>query len=166
MPTYSRAYFPVRSPFEAHDAPMQELQLLAQRIVEHEGPINAEEVARRISACFGRERAGNRILNVTKRALNSLADRRVVEFDDGFYMTEVQLSAPPVRDRSNETGATLKASSISLHEIEAAIRIAQDDNAGAADDELIRAAARMLGFKRIGAELRARISLAIDKGEG
>ena len=161
MPAYSRAHFPVRSPFEPHEAPMSELQLLAQRIVEHEGPINAEEVARRISACFGRERAGNRILNVTKRALNSLAGRGVIEFDDGFYMTDAQLTAPPVRDRSNETGATLKASSISLHEIDAALKIAQDDNAGAADDDLIRAAARLMGFKRVGSDLRARISEAL-----
>ena len=140
---------------------MSELQLLAQRIVEHEGPINAEEVARRISACFGRERAGNRILNVTKRALNALVGRGVIEFDDGFYITDAQLKAPPVRDRSNETGATLKASSISLHEIEAALKIAQDDNAGAADDDLIRAAARLLGFKRVGSDLKARISEAL-----
>lgn len=108
---------------------MAELQLLAQRIVEHEGPINAEEVARRISACFGRERAGNRILNVTMRALGALVNRSAIAFDDGFYLTDEQLNAPPVRDRSDETGATLKASSISLLEIRAALRIAQDDNA-------------------------------------
>ena len=162
MPAYSRAHFPVRSPFEPHEAPMSELQLLAQKIVEHEGPINAEEVARRISACFGSERAGNRILNVTKRALNALGERGVIEFDDGFYMTDAQLKAPPVRDRTNETGATLKASSISLHEIEAALKIAQDDNAGAADGDLIRAAARLLGFKRVGSDLKARISEALN----
>lgn len=144
---------------------MSELQLLAQRIVEHEGPINAEEVARRISACFGRERAGNRILNVANRALNALADRGVIEFDDGFYMTDAQMKAPSVRDRSNETGATLKASSISLHEIEATLKIAQDDNAGAADDDLIRAAARLLGFKRVGSDLKARISEALPPHE-
>jgi hypothetical protein len=158
MPAYSRAHFPVRSPFEPHEAPMAALELLAQRIVEHEGPINAEEVARRISACFGRERAGNRILSVARQALDALVDRRVIQFDSGFYMTDTQLKAPPVRDRSNETGATLKASSISLHEIEAALKIAQDDNAGVADEDLIRAAARLLGFRRVGSDLKARIS--------
>jgi phage tail protein X len=165
MPAYSRAYFPVRSQFEPHEAPMPELQILAQKIVEHEGPINAEEVARRISACFGRERAGNRILNVTKRALGALVNRSLIAFDDGFYLTEEHLNAPAVRDRSSETGATLKASSISLLEIRAAIKIAQDDNAGAADEDLVRAAARLLGFKRVGSDLRARIFEALTTDE-
>lgn len=162
MPAYSRAHFPVRSPFEPHEAPMSELQLLAQRIVEHEGPINAEEVARRISACFGRERAGNRILKVTLRALGSLVSRNAIELIDGFYLTDEQLNVPPVRDRSNESGATLKASSISILEIRAALAIAQDDNAGADDEDLIRAAARMLGYRRVGSDLKARISEALQ----
>lgn len=162
MPPYSKAFFTVRSPFEPHEAPMPELQALAQKIVEHEGPITADEVARRISACFGRERAGNRILNVSKRALGALVNRGVITSDDGFYLTNDQLDAPPVRDRSNEIGATLKASSISVLEIRAALGIAEVDSAGADADELIRAAARLLGFKRVGSELRARISLAID----
>ncbi len=162
MPAYSRAHFPVRSPFEPHEAPMSELQLLAQKIVEHEGPINAEEVARRISACFGRERAGNRILKVTLRALGSLVSRNAIAVIDGFYVTDEQLNVPPVRDRSNESGATLKASSISILEIRAALTIAQDDNAGADDEDLIRAAARMLGYRRVGSDLKARISEALQ----
>lgn len=162
MPAYSRAHFPVRSPFEPHEAPMSELQLLAQKIVEHEGPINAEEVARRISACFGRERAGNRILKVTLRALGSLVSRNALAVIDGFYVTDEQLNVPPVRDRSNESGATLKASSISILEIRAALTIAQDDNAGADDEDLIRAAARMLGYRRVGSDLKARISEALQ----
>lgn len=162
MPAYSRAHFPVRSPFEPHEAPMSELQLLAQKIVEHEGPINAEEVARRISACFGRERAGNRILKVTLRALGSLVSRNAIALIDGFYVTDEQLNVPPVRDRSNESGATLKASSISILEIRAALTIAQDDNAGADDEDLIRAAARMLGYRRVGSDLKARISEALQ----
>lgn len=163
MPPYSRAFFPVRSPFEPHEAPMPELQALTQKIVEHEGPIIAEEVARRVSACFGRERAGNRILSVTKRALGSLTRRGLIRSDAGFYLTEHQLGDPPVRDRSNETGATLKASSISILEIRAALSIARADNAGAADDDLIRATARLLGFKRVGSDLKARISEALQQ---
>ena len=141
---------------------MSELQLLAQKIVEHEGPINAEEVARRISACFGRERAGNRILKVTARALGSLVSRNTIALIDGFYVTDEQLNVPPVRDRSNESGATLKASSISILEIRAALAIARDDNAGADDEDLIRAAARMLGYRRVGSDLKARISEALQ----
>ena len=141
---------------------MSELQLLAQRIVEHEGPINAEEVARRISACFGRERAGNRILKVTLRALGSLVSRNAIELIDGFYLTDEQLNVPPVRDRSSASPPTITASVISILEIRAALAIAQDDNAGADDEDLIRAAARMLGYRRVGSDLKARISEALQ----
>lgn len=101
-------------------------------------------------------------MTVTKRALVALLNQKAITFDDDFYLTDEQLDAPPVRDRSNETGATLKASSISLLEIGAALKIARDDNAGAADDDLIRAAARLMGFKRVGSHLRTRISEALS----
>jgi len=90
----------------------------------------------------------------------------VIASDDGFYLTNEQMDAPSVRDRSNETGATLKASSISILEIRAALEIAEVDNAGAEPEELIRAAARLLGYKRVGSDLRTRIGLAIEQAEG
>lgn len=162
MPPYSRAFFPANSYFEPHEAPTGELQSLALKIVEHEGPINLDEVARRISACYGRERAGNRILAVTRKALSSMKQRGEILEEDGFYLTQAQFEDPPVRDRSTESGATLKASSISLLEIRAALAIALEDNAGADPDELVRAAARLLGYKRVGSDLKARIGQALE----
>jgi hypothetical protein len=75
-----------------------------------------------------------------------------------FWFTRRQSEAPPVRDRSGEEGATLKASSISMLEIRAAIQIARTDNAGGGDTDLIRATARLLGFHRVGSELQARLA--------
>src|ERR1700722_16005121 len=46
-----------------------------------------------------------------------------------------------------------KAANISLLEIRAAIQIAREDNAGGDDAELIRTAARLLGFRRVGSDL-------------
>ncbi len=43
-------------------------------------------------------------------------------------------------------------------EIEAAIRIARNDNAGGDDAELVRTAARLLGFRRVGPDLQARMA--------
>ena len=67
-----------------------------------------------------------------------------------------------MRDRTDEAGATLKAESISLLEIRAALKIALADNAGAEADDLIRATARLLGFKRVGSDLRARIAQGLE----
>ena len=48
-------------------------------------------------------------------------------------------------------------------EIEAAVKIAADDNAGGSDADLVRTAARLLGFRRVGSDLQARISGALAK---
>jgi hypothetical protein len=46
-------------------------------------------------------------------------------------------------------------------EIAAALAIARDDNAGGDDADLIRTAARLLGFKRVGSDLQARITAGL-----
>jgi hypothetical protein len=159
MPAYQRAYFPVSTWQKPHEVAASTLADLAIRIVGAEGPIHAEEVARRIASCFGKEKAGSRILSATRAALG-LAQRRDSSLlsEGGFWFTRQQAEAPPVRDRFAESGATLKASSISMLEIEAAIAIARNDNAGGDDADLVRTAARLLGFRRVGADLQARLS--------
>ena len=165
MPAYARAVFPVRSAVEPHDAPTAMLAQLVARIVEAEGPVHLEEVARRVAASFGKEKAGGRILAATLRALRTSPDLRV---DEDFWFTPAQGEAPPVRDRSAETGPTLKAGAISAMEIRAALGVAREDNAGGTDADLIRTAARLMGFRRVGPELQARVAdvLRADAGNG
>jgi hypothetical protein len=162
MPPYQRAIFPVTSPQEPHEVPIPILADLAQRIVSAEGPIHIDEVARRIAASFGKEKAGSRILAATRSALShAQAGNDDLLSDDIFWFTREHADAPPVRDRSKENGPTLKAASISMLEIRAALQIARDDNAGGADADLVRTAARLLGFKRVGPDLQARIASGI-----
>lgn len=164
MPPYQRATFLTRTWQEPHEVPIATLAELATRIVQAEGPIHQEEVARRIATSFGKEKAGSRIVSATLVALKA-AQRRVDDLlaDAGFWFTRAQAEEPPVRDRSVESGATLKASSISMLEIEAALRIARDDSAGGNGTELVRAAARLLGFRRVGPDLQTRIASALEK---
>jgi hypothetical protein len=163
MPRYVRAIFPVGNAVEPHDADPTLLTQLAIRIIEAEGPIHVEEVSRRIAASFGRGRAGARIFAATRAAL----DRAVSICPDlltqeSFWFTRRQLGGPQVRDRVVEEGSTLKASNISLLEIRAAIQIAREDNAGCEDEELIRTVARLLGFRRVGSELQARLAQGLE----
>lgn len=81
--------------------------------------------------------------------------------DGDFWFTVEQSENPPVRDRSAEEGATLKASSISMLEIRAALGIARDDNGGGEAADLVRTAARLLGFRRVGPDLQARIAAGL-----
>jgi len=162
MPPYKRAVFRVNSSCEPHEAPASVLVELVQNVVSIEGPIHVEEVARRIAACFGREKAGSRILAATRAALTHARSGNSDLLTDGaFWYTRKQADAPPVRDRSVEAGATIKADSISLLEIKAAFKIARDDNAGGDDADLIRAVARLMGFRRVGPDLQARIAAGL-----
>jgi len=165
MPPYQRAVFPTKSSQEPHDIAIGTLAGLAWRIVQAEGPIHQEEVARRIAASFGKEKAGPRILRATLSALKAAQDQRAngLLSDSEFWFTRAQAEEPPVRDRSTESGAALKATSISMLEIEAALRIARDDNAGGDGPDLVRTAARLLGFKRVGPDLQARIASGLEK---
>lgn len=162
MPAYVRAIFPVSSRLEPHEAPISLLGPLALKIVEIEGPICTDEIARRISACFGREKAGRRILASARQALNwqkhLVSD---LQTEDDFWFVTAQKETKVARDRSGQSGATLKASSISMIEIKAALDIARADNAGGTDPDLIRVAARLLGFRRVGPDLQDRLAAAL-----
>lgn len=162
MPSYQRAVFPVNSSQEPHQVPVTILAALANRIVDAEGPVHIEEIARRIASCFSKDKAGSRILGATRSALaRAKATDGRLQSDGVFWFTPEQSQSTPVRDRSAESGATLKASSISVLEIQAALRIAREDNAGGDDADLVRTAARLLGFRRVGSDLQARISSAL-----
>ena len=81
---------------------------------------------------------------------------------ESFWFTAEQAAEPPVRDRSAESGATFKAEALSLLEVRAAIRLAREDNPGGENPDLIRAAARLMGFSRVGPDLQARIGEGLD----
>ncbi len=75
-----------------------------------------------------------------------------------FCFTSKQKADPPVRDRSDEYGATIKADAISMLEIKAALAVARGDNAGGSDADLVRCAARWLGVRRVGSDLQVRLA--------
>ncbi|MDP8994078.1 MAG: DUF3320 domain-containing protein [Pseudomonadota bacterium] len=159
MPPYVRCQVSVRSAVEPHEADSYLLSRLAGQIVEDEGPIHEEEVARRIASAFGKERAGTRILAAAKRALRQAQRRQDVALqqDGPFWCTAAQAASPVVRDRSFEMGSLCKASNIATAELTEALRIAMQDNAGGSREEIVRAAARLFGFKRVGPDLQMRL---------
>ena len=162
MPPYRRAA-PSRRYGEPHEASLGTLAFIGEEVIRDEGPIHFEEIARRIATSFGKEKAGGRIIARVQLALRKLKGPEVGFLSDGeFWFTPEQAANPPVRDRSSESGATLKPASISPLEVKAAVKIAMEDNAGGSDEELIRTAARLLGFRRVGSDLRSRIGLGLE----
>lgn len=162
MPAYKRADIRVDSTCEPHEAPPELLAEIVAKIIYFEGPIHFEEAARRLASAFGKDKAGKRIIAATIKALSKAqADDTLIRCDGDFWFTDEQAESSPVRDRSKEEGATFKVSNISMLEIRAALRIANEDNAGGEPGELVRAAARLLGFQRAGPEIQTRIALGL-----
>ena len=163
MPAYVRADLTVRSSVEPHEAPVAQLAELVGKIVAIEGPIHIDEVARRITTAFGKTKAGSRIVEATGRAVRQALRQDATLTQDGpFLMTQAQAGAPPVRDRSAETGNLLKAANIPPCEIVAAAALVRQESGDVDGDDLIRAIARLLGFLRVGSELSTVISEAVS----
>jgi hypothetical protein len=165
VPAYQRANIRLQSTVEPHAVPIPELAELVSRIVEIEGPIHIDEVARRVSAVFGKTRTGNRIIDATVVALKY--SRRKVP--DGirpvgdFWLTSAQTENPPVRDRSAESGTLLKSKALPPMEIAAAARLIASESGEMLPEDMVRAVARLLGFLRVGTDLHAAILSAIER---
>jgi hypothetical protein len=153
-PPYKRAEITLRSNIEPHEAPLGQLADLIEKIVEIEGPIHSDELARRVSTAFGKSRTGNRIVQATDKATQHA--KRIgknLETLGQFVMTLEQMETPPVRDRSRENAGVLKAIHLPPMEIKAAAEQIQQESGELERDEMIRAVARLLGFQRVGPDL-------------
>ena len=158
-PAYVRAELSVRASVEPHEAPQGQIGDLIVRIVDIEGPIHVDEIARRIAAAFGKARTGARIVDTTMRALQAVqkrSDNRLRRVGE-FVLNEEQLAMPPVRDRRAETGAILKAEYLPPMEIAAAAARIRAESGLMPPEEMTRAVARLLGFQRVGPDLSAAI---------
>ena len=83
-----------------------------QRIVDAEGPIHVDEVARRVSAAFGKARTGGRIAAATLEALRHAGTAGQILRDDDFWMTDAQREDTPIRDRSAESRSILNVAAL------------------------------------------------------
>ncbi len=166
-PPYIRAEPAVAENVEPHAAPLSLLADLVMQIVSIEGPVHESEIARRITSAFGRARTGRRIVDVTSRAIEEASRRDPSIRKDGpFLATSSQIEEPPVRDRSAESGNLLKASCLPPVEILAAAQRVSSESGEMTPEELTRAVARLLGFRRVGSDLQDAIGqVLIDAGQ-
>lgn len=163
VPPYVRAQPRTDSGVEPHEAPTALLVPIVRDVVALEGPVHLEEIARRVAAAFGKKGLGSRIVTATRHALVAAKrqDSDLLIDDEEFWSTRAQQDAPPVRDRSAAGTATFRIDNVSMAELRAALKIAREDNPGGDDPELIRATARLLGFRRVGTDVQSRISDAL-----
>jgi hypothetical protein len=163
FPAYVVADFPIRVSGEPHELSVGQLSAILAQIVDIEGPIHQEEIARRIAALFGRQRAGARMGRAVSAALRHLWTRTDTYRNSGdFWMTAPQQQAPPIRDRSSAPLSIRKADMIPPLEIETAALEVLRQNGAVARTELPRAIALLFGFQRTGPEFSLTVLPVID----
>ena len=160
---YRLARLPVPGGIEPHEAAAADAARVVAGIVEQEGPVHRDEVARRYAALFGRDRAGSRIGQVVDRALHRLAEERAIIVEDAFAMTPAQWEHPPVRDRA-ETVPTLQKA-IAPRELRAAMQLAERANGPLPPDAMASALARLLGLGRAGPDLKAAVRREMQRAD-
>ena len=161
MPAYRITLCAPPSHLEPHQVDIGTMARVTRSIVETEGPIHQDEVARRVTAIFGKARTGSLISEASLKSLRFLKSTNVIVEEAQFWMTPEQLVAPSVRDRSSAPITLQKADMLSPREIRAAAQIATQENGAMSDDEMATAITRLIGFKRTGPDLKIAITAAL-----
>lgn len=156
-PNYKKAIVRANSFYEPHERPIPEICDLVSQVIEVEGPIHTDEIARRYAAAHGKSRVGNRIEEAVLRALSRMKKQNLIVESDDFWGTEEQLKSPPVRNRQNESTPLTKPEYISAEEIRACAKMVSEESGDVEMDEMIRAVSRVLGFKRAGPDFQMRV---------
>lgn len=151
---YVRAELQAASGIEPHEAPISLLSKMVGEIVDVEGPLHVEEVARRISSAFGKNRTGSRIQAATEQAIaHAMRQNTELRELDGFVFTLKQQDDPPIRDRSEMDGTLLKAEFLPPMEITAAAELILRESGYMRREEHVRSVANLLGYQRLGPDL-------------
>lgn len=155
QPAYTLARYEAPRGVKLHQIAAPELAAILQSVIEQEGPIHQDEIARRVTILFGFGRAGSRIAQAITRGFSLLpAQAPQLRREAEFWFTKAQKDAPPVRDRSRTPASLQKLEMIAPIEIDAAIAIAREQNNGLDDAALAAAVVRLLGLQSAKPDLR------------
>ena len=157
VPLYKKANVVVTTNYEPHERPISEVINVLKEIVEIEGPIHTNEIARRYAASHGKSRVGSRISDYVEKSLKIAERDGHIKSNGPFWATVHQLSNVPVRDRSNESVPTTNAENISYMEIIACATLIEEDSGKVDEEELVRVIAKTLGFKRAGPDFQTHV---------
>jgi very-short-patch-repair endonuclease len=144
------------------DLNISEVGRLAMQVVEAEGPIHTEEVARRIREAFGLQKTGRLILEHVKGALSALARQSTISREGEFWDISGR-SVAQIRDRRNVALPLRKVSNIAPSEIGLALKMALDEAVAISREDLVVQAARLFGFDRTGPDLKIVFEQTLNK---
>jgi very-short-patch-repair endonuclease len=131
------------------------------KIVETEGPVHVEEVLDRMRTTWGLGRAGNRVQDAVKKAVNFCKRNGRVVMRKSFLSLKEQPIR--IRDRNNVKSNSLKRyDHIPIEEITEAVCTLVVSNHGVTHEEIAPAAARLLGIQRTTVDLEQIVRKAVN----
>jgi hypothetical protein len=154
IPHYREVVISVTSRVEPHETPTHELAKVAARIVEAEGPVHKEEVARRITEAWGLKRCGSRIIEATERGLSHAKLLRRIQGEGAFYSVDSAYMVSPRFREDVRSRTLLRPEMLPPAELRGAISHVVSHHIGVTPDELTVHVTRVFGFQRTGTGLR------------
>jgi len=159
---YVIASFRIEATQDIPDVPTYKLAKVVARIIQDEGPIHADEIARRVTQLWGLQRTGKRIREAVDQALKVVSRHSGAKRDGEFYWLDGQQEVT-IRDRSVVESNTLRQPKmLPPTEIRRALTAIVEVHLGAARDEVIIEAARLFGFKATSTQLREVIDAEVN----
>ena len=151
---YVEADFSEQLGVEPHELRIEKRVPILVRIVEIEGPVHEDEIARRYATICGKDRTGVRIQNAVKDGLaRALRDGKLC-CEGAFYAITPLTNSPP-RDRGSVRSLTIrKAEMLPPVEIRTGLLRIVADHIGVDPSAAIVEVARMLGFEHTGQDLK------------
>lgn len=143
---------------ELHEVWTSRLAEAIVNIVKVEQPVHFDEIVRRLRTAWGLGRAGSRIREVVKTAVEFAQSGRSVRIQDDFVWLAGETKAP-VRRRSGDPPA--KIEQICNEEITEALRLVLQTQFATQQDELITQTARLFGFQAVHKPTAVRITSVI-----
>lgn len=130
------------------------LEGIVVAVVQVEGPIHKDEIARRLTSLWGLQRTGVRIAEAALKAVDA-GIRSGILNSEADFVTHQEQAVVPVRNRSEVASANLKKPEmIPPSEVRQAIRYLVTEHVGLRRDELALLVGKAIGFRAASAKLK------------
>ena len=138
---------------------------MLSQVIKQEGPVSEGLLLRRTVQSFGITRAGSRMQNHLQTLLSTLDVRTTVQQDSRFYWAPSQEPDSYTEFRtSSEAEEKRDAKDLPVQEIANAAVAVLRQQVGLPEEDLIREAARLLGYTRLGVPMRQAMSSGLAYG--
>jgi hypothetical protein len=137
-----------------HELPDDVIQSTICRIVEIEGPVHLDEIARRVASAGGLKRMSSRVTQTVETQVDQLVTRAALVRD--FEFLTIPNQRIRVRDRTTAIHLR-KPELIALSEIHVGVLAIVETHFGASRDDAIVETGRLFGFSATSPQLRDRI---------